>query len=142
MNGDFQFLKHRRATEEETRLFYEHRRQTMHDANARNLKGKERFAFICARAREIQLYYSRPLNCVMFAPTDDEAFKHWCRHHKIGATDMFIARKAWDAAIEFYKQSNYDEALLKEVRAGETELRKMRPEQIRERSLDHERKFS
>lgn len=140
--SEFQFLKHRRATEEETRHFYEHKHETFQQANDRGLKGKERFAFIYERTRDLQLYYSRSLDCVMFAPTDDEVFKHWCKHNQIAATDMFIARKVWDAAVSFYKQSNYDPETLKAVRAGEKVIRTLRPDEIRERSAKHERRFS
>lgn len=140
--SEFQFLKHRYASEDETRHFYEHKRETFQQANDQGLKGRERFAFIYERTRDLRLYYSRSLDSVMYAPSDDEVFKHWCKHNQVTATDMFIARKVWDAAVAFYKQSNYDDVTLKAVRAGEKVIRGMRPDEIRERALAHERRYS
>lgn len=140
--ADFKFLKHRRATEQETREFYAEKERVFQMANARDLKGRERFSFIYEQSRDYPFYYSRQLNCVMYAPPDEEVFKHWCRHNDIAPRDMDVARKVWDAAIKFYRESNYDEETSAEVKRGTELLRHMTPEQIRQRSLEHQRQYS
>ena len=142
MSGDFKYLKHRRATEQETYEFYRERRRTMQIADSRGLRGKERFAFVCERAKTFPFYYSTQLNCVMFVPSDDQVFRHWCRHHDIPSEQMEFARKIWDAGIAFWRESNYDEETLEEHRKGVDRLRLMKQDAIREQRAEHERRYS
>jgi hypothetical protein len=141
MTEAFRFLKHRRATEQETHDFYREKRQAMADAEAKGLTGKEKFAFLCERGRNFPFYYSTQLNCVMYAPPDAEVFQNWFRQQGFSPDHFDVAHEAWQAACAYYRESNYDEQTHREYRAGVERLRKMTQAQIRQQRADHEKRY-
>lgn len=113
----------------------------MAEADARGLKGKERFAFVCERGRQSLFYYSTQLNCVMYAPSDAVIFQHWFDHHSFRPDDREVAYTAWQAARAFYREANYDEQTHREYRAGVQLLSRMTQAQIHQQRIDHEARY-
>lgn len=137
-----QFLKHRLATEKETRDYYR-RKSDIHDEGKRlGLSGKELFAYTTAEGRKIPFYYSAALDSVVYEPTPDEVFDAFCKAAKVESFDRAHARKIWDLALKYAHEPRFDEELLVRHREGARRVRNMCPDDVMSLRDRHRQRYS
>jgi hypothetical protein len=134
-------LTHRKATEEETRHFFDVLNKSREDGVRRGLRGKEFIENEYAARKTMQLYYFPALNCVMWAPNPDQIFESWCDENNINPAMRAAVRIGWFGALDWKKQPVYDQATWEEIDAGEAVFSKLKREERTERMLQHHQKY-
>ena len=136
------FLKHRLATEAETRYYYR-RKSEIHEAGKRQgLSGKELFAYTTAESRKLNLGYSSALDSVIYIPTSDEVFDAFCKEHNVETFDRSEARRIWDLALQYAHQPRFEPDLLKQHQEGARKLRHATPDEHMQRRDRHRQRYS
>ena len=125
-----EFLQCRRATEAETLRYFQHKDAVYEEAKQLFPdSSKQRFSHVVKRAREIPLIYSQHLNCIVYIPTHEEVFNHWCDANKIPHHAREYVNMGWFGAKRFYETSSYPPDLQEEI----ARARKMPSEHLRAR---------
>jgi hypothetical protein len=136
------FLRHRIATEEETREYYRRKSEVREDGKRRGYVGKALFHFTTEQMMGCRFYYSAALDTVMYRPSKDEVFEDFCKQARIESFDKEEARKIWHAALQYANAPHIPDELIQKHREGRDKLERMTPDQVMFQRDAHARRYS
>ena len=111
-------LLHRKATQEETRLYLETYAEARFYTKTHDLKGIEQIKYIHSKMRDLQIYAMAGVGSfLLWAPTPDQIFEAWCTENNFDLNDPATAviRFGWNAGKKDAKEQIYDPELKAEL---------------------------